>query len=114
VVHYASMREPTWRLVLLAAQRLDAATAEFRMQDLVAEVQRMDPGRGRGSIQPVIQGMTANAGGGPASPCGKPLIRVGYGVYKIGASTHEETTGSQVAGRTAALSRPAGSTSDTA
>jgi hypothetical protein len=57
--------EPTWRLVLLAAQRLDAVTGEFRMQDLVAEVQRMDPSRGRGSIQPVIQGMTANAGGGP-------------------------------------------------
>jgi hypothetical protein len=27
--------EPTWRLVLLAAQRLDAVTGEFRMQDLV-------------------------------------------------------------------------------
>lgn len=111
MVHYASMREsgePTWRLVLLAAQRLDAVADEFRMQDLVAEVQRMDPGRGRGSIQPVIQGMTANAGGGPASPCGKPLIRVGHGVYKIGAGTHQETAGAHGAGRAAALSRPAG------
>jgi hypothetical protein len=54
VVHHASMREsgePTWRLVLLAAQRLDAVTGEFRMQELVTEVQRMDPARGRGSIQ---------------------------------------------------------------
>jgi hypothetical protein len=117
VVHDASMREPgepTWRLVLLAAQQLDAATGEFRMQDLVAEVQRMDPGRGRGSIQPVIQGMTANAGSGPASPCGKPLIRVGHGVYKIGASTHQEATGSRTAGRAAALSRPAGRTAERA
>jgi hypothetical protein len=100
--------EPTWRLVLLAAQRLDAVTGEFRMQDLVAEVQRMDPSRGRGSIQPVIQGMTANAGGGPASPCRKPLIRVGHGVYKIGAGVHQETTGAQAAGRAAALGGPAG------
>jgi hypothetical protein len=100
--------EPTWRLVLLAAQRLDAVTGEFRMQDLVAEVQWMDPARGRGSIQPVIQGMTANADGGPASPCGKPLIRVGHGVYKIGAGPHQETTGAQAAGKAAALSRPAG------
>lgn len=101
--------EPTWRLVLLAAQRLGAVTGEFRMQDLVAEVQRTDPARGRSSIQPVIQGMTANAGSGPASPCGKPLTRAGHGVYRIGAATHEETAGADGAQRGAALTRPAGS-----
>jgi hypothetical protein len=99
--------EPTWRLVLLAAQRLDAVTGEFRMQDLVAEVQRIDPARGRSSIQPVIQGMTANAGSGPASPCGKPLTRAGHGVYRIGAAEHEEAAGADGA-RRAALSRPSG------
>ena len=92
--HYECMREsgePTWRLVLLAAQHLDAVAGEFRMQDLVAEVQRMDPARGRGTIQPVIQGMTANAGSGPASPCGKPLMRTGHGVYEIAGGTRPET-----------------------
>jgi hypothetical protein len=108
-VHDASMREPgepTWLLVLLAAQRLDAATGEFRMQDLVAEVQRMDPARGRSSIQPVIQGMTANAGRGPASPCGKPLTRASHGVYRIAAAAHEETAGPDGARRAAPPSRP--------
>ena len=75
--------EPTWRLVLSAAERLTAALGEFRLQDLVAEVQRMDPARGRGTIQPVVQGMTSNAGSGPPSPCGKPLLRVGHGLYKL-------------------------------
>ena len=75
--------EPTWRLVLSAAERLTAALGEFRLQDLVAEVQRMDPSRGRGTIQPVVQGMTSNAGSGPPSPCGKPLLRVGHGLYKL-------------------------------
>jgi hypothetical protein len=71
---------PAWQLVLVAAERLGAISGEFRMQDLVAEVQRLDPARGRGSIQPVIQGMTINAAGGPSSPCGKPLVRTGHGV----------------------------------
>jgi hypothetical protein len=88
LMHYAYMRasgEPTWRLVLLAARRLDGMRGEFRLQDLVAEVQRMDPARGRGTIQPVVQGMTANAGSGPASPCGKPLMRTGHGIYTLAA-----------------------------
>lgn len=85
--------EPTWRLVLLAARRLDDIAAEFRLQDLVAEVQRMDPARGRPTIQPVVQGMTANATGGPASPCGKRLLRTGHGMYKLAAGTDPEASG---------------------
>lgn len=88
--HYAGMgdsaRLPTWQLVLAAAERLGAASGEFRMLELVAEVQQLDPARGRGTIQPVIQGMTANAGGGPPSPCGKPLMRTGHGLYRIAAT----------------------------
>jgi hypothetical protein len=75
--------EPTWRLVLSAAERLNASRGEFRLQDLVVEVQRMDPDRGRGTIQPTVQGMTLNAGTGPPSPCGKPLLRVGHGLYRL-------------------------------
>jgi hypothetical protein len=77
---------PTWQLVLVAAGRLGGISGEFRMQDLIGEVQRLDPARGRGSIQPVIQGMTVNAAGGPSSPCGKPLVRTGHGVYRIADS----------------------------
>lgn len=75
--------EPTWQLVLAAARRLGSGGREFTLHDLVREVQRMDPSRGRGSIQPVIQGMTDNAGRGPGSPCGTPLHRVAHGVYEL-------------------------------
>jgi hypothetical protein len=81
--------EPTWRLVLSAAERLNASHGEFRLQDLVVEVQRMDPDRGRGTIQPTVQGMTLNAGTGPPSPCGKPLLRVGHGLYKLAEGSAE-------------------------
>jgi hypothetical protein len=110
VMHYEYMGgsgEPTWRLVLLGAQRLAAVTGEFRMQDLVAEVQRMDPARGRGTIQPVVQGMTANAGSGPASPCGKPLMRTGHGVYALAAGTPLPTSGAHGPEHAAGVRRPA-------
>src|SRR5262245_12714126 len=67
--------QPTWELVLEAATHLAKATGEFRLQDLVAEVQRVDPARGRGTIQPVVQRMTVNAGTGPPNPCEKRLVR---------------------------------------
>lgn len=111
VVHYAYMGksgEPTWRLVLLAAQRLDAVAGEFSLQDLVAEVQRMDASRGRGSIQPVVQGMTANAGHGPASPCGKPLVRTGHGIYMIDAGTLPVPGDADGTRRAPNLNRPLG------
>lgn len=85
--------EPTWRLVLSAAERLTASGGEFRLQDLVVEVQRMHPGRRRGTIQPVVQGMTSNAGSGPPSPCGKPLLRVGHGLYKAAKSPADLSPG---------------------
>lgn len=54
---------PTWQLVLeVAKRRRERKEATFRMADLVADVQRIDPRRARSSIQPVIQGMTLNAG----------------------------------------------------
>jgi hypothetical protein len=109
MVHDAIMTErltPTWKLVLDAAGRLAAVSGEFRLQDLVVEVQRADSGRGRSTIQPVVQGMTANAGSGPPSPCGKPLLRTGHGRYTL-----TRLQGSQSAmpadGRPAAAVRPA-------
>lgn len=74
---------PTWKLVLESAQLLSARSANFGMKELILEVQRFDPGRGRGSIAPVIQGMTVNAAKGPHSPCGKPLYRVEHGIYRL-------------------------------
>jgi hypothetical protein len=75
---------PTWVLVLEAAERLtDAGRSSFPLAELVAEVQRLDPSRERGSIQPVVQGMTINAGKGRESPCGKVLERVQHGYYRL-------------------------------
>ena len=78
---------PTWELVLAAARHLSVTQGEFRLSQLISEVQLIDPARDRGTIQPVVQGMTANAGKGPPSPCGKPLSRVDHGVYRMSGAT---------------------------
>jgi hypothetical protein len=71
-------------LVVECAERLtNARSLPFRLGELIAEVQRIDPLRDRSSIQPVVQGMTVNAGKGPESPCGKVLVRVDHGHYKL-------------------------------
>src|SRR5438477_11460089 len=78
----------TWQLVVEAAEQLTArGRATFKLSELVTEVQHADPARGRTTIQPVVQGMTANAGMGPASPCGKVLVRVEHGYYKLRGAT---------------------------
>jgi hypothetical protein len=74
---------PTWRLVLEVVQRLNRDQGDFRLQDVVHGVQGLDYSRDRGTIQPVVQGMTTNAGKGPPSPCGKPLMRVAHGRYRL-------------------------------
>lgn len=74
---------PTWALVLDAARNLHARMGEFTLDDLIRQVQRTDASRGRGTIQPTVQGMTVNAGTGPPSPCGKPLRRVRRGYYTL-------------------------------
>lgn len=74
----------TWALVLAAAENLSLrGRTPFKLSDLIADVQLADPTRGRGTIQPVVQGMTENAGKGPASPCGKVLLRVDHGLYTL-------------------------------
>src|SRR4051812_8691259 len=84
----ASM-EPTWRLVLDAARRLGAGGRSFTREALLRKVQRMDPDRGDGTIGPTLQGMTANASGGPPSSCGTPLRRVERGVYRLADAAQE-------------------------
>lgn len=75
---------PTWQLLLEVARHFnEISLSTFRMADLVAGVQRIDPGRGRGSIQPLVQGMTLNASGGPSSPCGKVFMRTDRGWYRL-------------------------------
>jgi hypothetical protein len=84
--------QPTWQLVLEAATRLAKTTGEFRLQDLVAEVQRVDPARSRGTIQPTLQGMTINAGTGPPSPCGKLLVCTSHGWYTLADGAAQPVT----------------------
>jgi hypothetical protein len=85
---------PTWQLVLAAAEDLAFAQGEFRLQELVGAVRRVDPARQRSSIQPVVQGMTINAGNGPPSPCGKPLVRVSHGIYRLASEVPPVNAGS--------------------
>ena len=76
--------QPTWRLVLQAAETLTSRGATpFELQVLVKEVQELDPLRSRESIQPTIQGMTVNATGGTPSKAGTPLERRGRGLYVL-------------------------------
>jgi hypothetical protein len=75
---------PAYELVAEAAKSLTArGNSPFKLSTLIAAVQRIDPGRHRESIQPTIQGMTINAGKGPASPIGRPLVRVDHGYYEL-------------------------------
>jgi hypothetical protein len=74
---------PTWQLVLEVARRLNAERNSFRLAHIVDGVQRMDASRARTSIQPIVQGMTSNAGRGPQQPCGKVLLRTDHGWYRL-------------------------------
>jgi hypothetical protein len=76
---------PTWQLILEAAERVTAAgNAPFKLEDLITEVQRMDPSRERGSIQPIVQGMTVNVGKGSRSSAGRTVFRrTDHGCYEL-------------------------------
>ena len=74
---------PTWQLVVEVARGLSARHNSFRLADIVEGVQRLDASRARTSIQPVVQGMTSNAGRGPQQPCGKVLVRTDHGWYRL-------------------------------
>ena len=88
---------PTWQLVLESAKELrDSGSSPFRLGDVIAAVQRRDDARARASIQPVIQGMTVNAGNGPASPCGKVLVRTGHGWYALAGNMQEPVGASRL------------------
>ena len=78
-----SLNQPIWQFVLHAATKLNESQGDFRMKELIKEIQKSKPELGRPSIQPVVQGMTSNAGSGPTSPCGKPLLRVHHGLYRL-------------------------------
>ena len=78
-----AVEQSTWQLILTAVEKLHASSGEFRSDEIIKEVQKLDPLRGVTSIRPVLQGMTSNAGKGPLSPCGQPLIRVRHGIYRL-------------------------------
>src|SRR5688500_2936628 len=79
---------PTWELVEEAANRLSRrGDGAFRLIEIIEYVQTIDPSRHRTSIQPVVQGMTANAGKGPPSPSGRILWRVSHGHYVLAEAT---------------------------
>jgi hypothetical protein len=80
-------RPPTWQLVLDAAQQFtDLGESPFALGALIEQVQLADGSRDRTSIQPIVQGMTVNAGAGPPQPCGRVLERVSRGYYVLRAT----------------------------
>lgn len=91
--------QPTWRLILTVAQRLQTESGAFRLAQIVNGIKQLDPSRGWTSIQPVVQGMTANAGKGPTSLCGQPLARVSHGIYRLSIAVVEVETKSTKAPR---------------
>lgn len=75
--------DPHWQYVQKAALRLEArGIRPFRLEELIREVHQTHPEIGRTSIQPLVQGMTVNAGKGPQGRGGKFFTRVGHGLYE--------------------------------
>ena len=98
------MTTAAWELVLEAAKSLTTrGLVEFTRAQLLDEVRRRDASRQPESVGPVIQGMTANATGGPPSPCGTPLVRVGHGIYRLAGPAPATTSGT---GSPIRLARP--------
>ena len=82
---------PTWKLILAAAEDCaQRGEVPFKLSTLVTAVQAIDPTRERTSIQPIVQGMTVNAGKGPPAPCGKILLRVEHGYYTLISDTSQQ------------------------
>ncbi|MEU8085749.1 DUF6884 domain-containing protein [Micromonospora sp. NPDC049101] len=102
--------QPAWQLILTAARQLTKDKIDFSRAELIDEVQRLHPTRHPQSLGPVIQGMTRDTTGGPPSPCGTPLIRVGRGRYTLADSGPSHTPAPQPvipAQRPSGQSRPA-------
>lgn len=71
-----------WELLLDAAKQLSGeGESQFTRAQLIERVRRVDPSRHRATLDPIIQGMTDNASGGPLSACGHVFHRVGRGEY---------------------------------
>lgn len=71
-------------LILQAARALTAAgQTPFTRISIYQWIWRRYPQHEheRPSLDPILQGMTRNAVGGPSSACGKPLIRIDRGRY---------------------------------
>lgn len=81
--------QPTWKLILMVAERLQTESGDFRLTQIINGVQQLDRNREWTSIQPVVQGMTGNVGKGPSSPCGQPLVRISRGMYRLGNAVPE-------------------------
>jgi ppGpp synthetase/RelA/SpoT-type nucleotidyltranferase len=82
---------PAWRLIQDCAQELGRDGRSFSLKQITSCVQNRDPARRTSSLAPVVQGMTRNAPGGPPSPCGEVLFRVGWGRYEIYDPTRHDT-----------------------
>ncbi|AEB44258.1 DUF6884 domain-containing protein [Micromonospora maris] len=98
--------QPAWQLILTAARQLAEHKLDFSRAELIAEVQRLHPTRHPHSLGPVIQGMTRDTTGGPPSPCGTPLIRVGHGRYTL--ADRSRSPSSSTAQPTITAQRPSG------
>ena len=82
---------PSWKMIDEASRALTGrGTVPFTRDDVYREIWRHHPERGRGSLDPVFQGMIANAPGGPASAGGTPLRRVERGLYVRRSTTNPE------------------------
>ncbi|MEE6258002.1 DUF6884 domain-containing protein [Plantactinospora sonchi] len=89
--------QPAWQLILTAARQLTKHKFDFSRAELIDEVQRLDPTQRVQSLGPVIQGMTRDTTGGPSSPCGTPLIRVGRGRYTLADTSRSPSSTAQPA-----------------
>ena len=96
-----------WELLVESAEALTGAgRAPFSRDDLIRYVHRTHPDVKPSSLHPVIQGLTANAPGGPRSACGTPLWRVDRNQYVLRATGSSAEGGEADAGVSSARAGP--------
>ena len=92
-----SHASPNWRLLIECGRRLTAAgRTPFTRAMLIECVQRIDPSRKEGSLNPTIQGMTDNLQGGNGSGQLHPAFHsVGWGQFELLGAAKGEPRGDE-------------------
>lgn len=85
---------PNWELIKAATEELAARSQlPFTRKQLIEQLQKQHPDRQRGSLDPMIQGMTVNLKGGAPGAVGHECLRsVGRGLFVLDGSSEGKSS----------------------